>query len=74
MQNNGRYPRVDAIGFHWLDYGLDNQLNRLKKYGKNFWVTEMANWHDEYDGAQVYSLEKHKKECRVRDLFYLTSF
>jgi hypothetical protein len=43
--HDGGSPRIDAIGFHWYDYGLDGQLDRLAKYNKPFWVTEMANWH-----------------------------
>jgi hypothetical protein len=42
--NHGRAPRIDYLGFHWYDYGLDAQLTRLDKYGKQIWVTEMANW------------------------------
>jgi hypothetical protein len=42
--NHGRAPRIDYLGFHWYDYGLDAQLARLDKYGKQIWVTEMANW------------------------------
>jgi hypothetical protein len=43
--NGGRGPRIDYLAFHWYDYGLAAQLDRLAKYGKPFWVTEMANWH-----------------------------
>ena len=43
--NGGRTPRIDYLAFHWYDYGLAAQLDRLAKYGKPFWVTEMANWH-----------------------------
>lgn len=43
--HGGRAPRIDALAFHWYDYGLDVQLDRLKRYGKPFWVTELANWH-----------------------------
>jgi len=43
--NGGRSPRIDYLAFHWYDYGLAGQLDRLVKYGKPFWVTEMANWH-----------------------------
>jgi len=51
--HGGREPWIDALAFHWYDYGLGGQLDRLAKYGKPFWVTEMANWHDAADGAQV---------------------
>ncbi|WP_431289421.1 glycosyl hydrolase [Roseateles chitinivorans] len=50
---NGRDPQIDALAFHWYDYGLADQLNRLKKYGKPFWVTEMANWHNGDGNAQI---------------------
>lgn len=43
--NGGRSPRIDYLAFHWYDYGLAAQLDRLARYGKPFWVTEMANWH-----------------------------
>ncbi|MFZ5548654.1 MAG: glycosyl hydrolase [Pseudomonadota bacterium] len=55
---HGRLPRIDFLGFHWYDYGLAGQLDRLKKYGKRFWVTEFANWHSQPDGAQIDTLEK----------------
>ena len=51
--NGGRNPRIDYLAFHWYDYGLGAQLDRLSKYGKPFWVTEMANWHSQNDGAQI---------------------
>jgi len=51
--NGGRDPRIDALAFHWYDYGLAAQLDRLKKYGKPLWVTEFANWHAQQDGAQI---------------------
>ncbi len=43
--HDGGSPRIDYLGFHWYDYGLGGQLDRLAKYDKPFWVTEMANWH-----------------------------
>lgn len=55
---HGRLPRIDFLGFHWYDYGLAGQLDRLAKYGKRFWVTEFANWHSQPDGAQIDTLEK----------------
>ncbi|MET0348402.1 MAG: glycosyl hydrolase, partial [Rhizobacter sp.] len=48
--------------FHWYDYGLGGQLDRLAKYGKPFWVTEFANWHGGNDGAQIDTLEKQKTQ------------
>ncbi|MGC4118558.1 MAG: glycoside hydrolase family protein [Myxococcales bacterium] len=58
----GSDPRIDYLGFHWYDYGLGGQLDRLAKYGKPFWVTEFANWHSQNDGAQVVTLEKQKAQ------------
>ncbi len=51
--NGGRDPQIDALAFHWYDYGLNEQLDRLKKYAKPFWVTEMANWHNGDGKAEV---------------------
>ena len=51
--NAGRAPRIDCLAFHWYDYGLKEQLDRLVRYGKPFWVTEMANWHIGDGAAQV---------------------
>jgi Glycosyl hydrolase catalytic core len=72
--NGGRDPQIDALAFHWYDYGLAGQLDRLKKYGKPFWVTEMANWHVQNDGAQIDTLAKQKAQmtdmvsvCEGRD-------
>lgn len=44
--SGGRDPRIDYLAFHWYDYGLKDQLDALTKYGKPFWVTEFANWHN----------------------------
>ncbi len=60
--NGGRAPRLDYLGFHWYDYGLDNQLARLDKYGKQIWVTEFANWHSQDDGAQIDTLAKQEAQ------------
>lgn len=72
--NGGRQPQIDYLGFHWYDYGLAGQLDSLKKYGKPFWVTEMANWHSQSDGAQIDTLAKQKAQmtqmvalCEERD-------
>ena len=43
--NGGQDPRIDYLAFHWYDYGLEAQLDRLRKYGKDIWITEMANWN-----------------------------
>jgi hypothetical protein len=56
--NAGRSPQIDYLGFHWYDYGLAGQLDRLMKYGKPFWVTEMANWHVGDGNAAIDSIEK----------------
>ena len=60
--NAGRDPQIDYLAFHWYDYGLAGQLDRLAKYGKPFWVTEMANWHSQADGAQVDTLAMQKAQ------------
>jgi hypothetical protein len=60
--NDHRPPRIDYIAFHWYDYGLSEQLDRLAKYGKPFWVTEFANWHARSDGAQVDSLARQQAQ------------
>lgn len=72
--NGNRAPHIDYLAFHWYDYGLAGQLDRLKKYGKPFWVTEMANWHSQNDGAQIDTLAKQQAQmtdmvatCENRD-------
>lgn len=60
--NGNRDPRIDYLAFHWYDYGLAQQLDRLKKYGKPFWVTEFANCHTQRDGAQIDSVAKQKAQ------------
>lgn len=62
--NGGRDPRIDAIAFHWYDYGLAAQLDRLAKYGKPFWVTEFANWHTGDGSAQIDTLAKQQAQMR----------
>jgi hypothetical protein len=54
---HGRDPIIDALAFHWYDYGLDDQLSRLESFAKPFWVTEMANWHTE-EGWTIDTPEK----------------
>jgi Glycosyl hydrolase catalytic core/Alpha-L-arabinofuranosidase B (ABFB) domain len=61
-RNGNRDPRIDALGFHWYDYGMGAQLDRLKKYNKPYWVTEFANWHPQNDGAQIDTPEKQKAQ------------
>jgi hypothetical protein len=63
--NGGRSPQIDYLAFHWYDYGLDAQLDRLTKYGKPFWVTEMANWHTG-DSAVIDTLAK--QEAQMTDM------
>jgi hypothetical protein len=60
--NGGREPQIDYLAFHWYDYGLKEQLDTMSKYGKPFWVTEMANWHSQNDGAQINTVAKQKEQ------------
>jgi hypothetical protein len=64
--NGGRSPQIDYIAFHWYDYGLNDQLVRLEKYGKPFWVTEMANWHTGDGNAAIDTLAK--QEAQMTDM------
>ena len=58
--SEGRDPQIDAL-FHWYDYGLDGQLTRLEGYGKPFWVTEIANWHN----AQDWTIDTPEKQMET---------
>jgi hypothetical protein len=60
--NGNRDPRIDHLAFHWYDYGLNDQLKRLEKYGKPFWVTEFANWHVGDGAAQIDTVAKQKAQ------------
>lgn len=60
--NNNHDPQIDYLAFHWYDYGLDDQLDRLGKYGKSFWVTEFANWHSQNDGAQITTQDEQEMQ------------
>ena len=60
--NGGRSPQIDYLAFHWYDYGLAAQLDRLVKYGKPFWVTEFANWHNGDGAAAIDTLDKQKAQ------------
>ncbi len=60
--NGGRQPSIDYLGFHWYDYGIADQLNRLDKYNKPIWVTEFANWHSQNDGAQITTLAQQEAQ------------
>lgn len=55
----GKDPQIDYLAFHWYDYGLELQLNRLQKYGKSIWITEMANWN-----AQINSYSKQLEQMQ----------
>ena len=73
IASEGREPIIDALAFHWYDYGLDGQLTRLEKYGKPFWVTEMANWHSAWDWTidtpekQMQTMIEMVSICESRD-------
>ena len=60
--NNGNNPQIDYLAFHWYDYGLGSQLDRLVKYGKSIWVTEFANWHSQDDGSQITTLAEQEAQ------------
>ncbi|MDN8617756.1 glycosyl hydrolase [Variovorax ginsengisoli] len=60
--NGNRDPQIDYLGLHWYDYGLESQLDRLKKYGKSFWVTEFANWHNGDGSAQIDTVDKQRAQ------------
>ena len=57
--NDGREPKIDYLAFHWYDYGLSAQLDRLQKYGKRIWITEMANWN-----PQINSYQKQEEQMK----------
>ena len=63
-QAHGHPPQVDYLGFHWYDYGLAAQLDRLKKYNNPIWVTEFANWHSG-DPAAILTLQEQKRQMRA---------
>ena len=62
--NGNRDPQIDYIAFHWYDYGLSGQLDRLVKYGKPFWVTEFANWHVGDGSAAIDTPAKQMDQMR----------
>ena len=64
--NNGQNPQIDYLAFHWYDYGLSDQLDRLGKYNKSLWVTEFANWHSQNDGSQITTLAE--QEAQMTDM------
>jgi hypothetical protein len=61
-EKHGGEPQIDALAFHWYDYGLAKQLDRLTKYGKPFWVTEFANWHGLWQGADGAEIDSPAKQ------------
>lgn len=67
--NGGREPKIDFLAFHWYDYGLASQLDRLQKYGKQIWVTEMANWNSQINSyqKQAQQMEEMVSICESRD-------
>ncbi|HBK46969.1 MAG TPA: hypothetical protein DDZ67_11165 [Xanthomonadaceae bacterium] len=60
--HGGAAPRIDYLAFHWYDYGLAGQLDRLGKYGKRIWVTEFANWHSGDGSAQIDTVAKQMQQ------------
>jgi len=67
--NNGNDPQIDYLAFHWYDYGLEDQLNRLEQYEKDIWVTEMANWNANINSYedQIAQMEQMVSICENRD-------
>jgi hypothetical protein len=67
--SGGRDPKIDYLAFHWYDYGLAAQLDRLQKYGKKIWVTEMANWNPQIDSyaKQEAQMREMVNICETRD-------
>jgi hypothetical protein len=67
--NNGADPKIDYLAFHWYDYGLEQQLDRLQKYGKQIWVTEMANWNPQINSylKQAEQMQQMVALCEGRD-------
>ncbi|TFH01255.1 MAG: hypothetical protein E4H13_05405 [Calditrichales bacterium] len=67
--NGERDPKIDYLAFHWYDYGLESQLDRLKKYGKKIWITEMANWNAQIDSyqKQAQQMQQMVSICESRD-------
>ena len=67
--NGGRDPKIDYLAFHWYDYGLEAQLDRLQKYGKKIWITEMANWNPQINSytKQAEQMRQMVSVCESRD-------
>ncbi len=69
QNSQGRDPQIDYLAFHWYDYGLASQLDRLQKYGKPIWITEMANWNSNIDSytEQIVQMVEMVSLCENRD-------
>ena len=70
--NGGKEPAIDYLAFHWYDYGLNAQLDRLTKYGKKIWITEMANWNSQINSyaRQAQQMQEMVAICESRqDVF-----
>ncbi|HCY76085.1 MAG TPA: hypothetical protein DHV28_09210 [Ignavibacteriales bacterium] len=67
--NGGRPPKIDYLAFHWYDYGLVAQLDRLAKYQKKIWITEMANWNPQINSYQKQAVQMVEMVniCETRD-------
>jgi|GEM_PF-323443 hypothetical protein len=67
--NNGNDPQIDYLAFHWYDYGLSTQLDRLVQYGKQIWITELANWNANITSyeEQIEQMEEMVAICENRD-------
>lgn len=48
---NGKAATVDYLAFHWYDYGLAGMITNMHVFGKQIWVTEMANWNSQITTA-----------------------
>jgi len=67
--NDGQEPLIDYLAFHWYDYGLEAQLNRMQKYDKQIWITEMANWNPQVNSyeKQIVQMKEMVAICEYRD-------
>lgn len=67
--NEGAEPKIDYLAFHWYDFGLEAQLDRLTKYGKKIWITEMANWNPVINSyaKQAEQMKQMVSVCENRD-------
>ena len=75
--NNGKLPEIDYLAFHWYDYGLSSQLDRLDKYNKKIWVTEMANWNSQINSYSMQEVQMTDmvNTCETRsDVFRYACF